>query len=143
MFFSVLISQAATTSAQQSYSNTTIYPFPYTGRFRCRITGYQIKTGPGSTASTTTVAVVSRRMTNPLSPYIFQVIVPGINSTVQATQIDFSGFSRTGWWECDLSNGIDFALVSPEGLPTVSAIQLLLHFELERVVEGSLLMKSS
>ncbi len=143
MFFSVLISQAATLIAGQSYSNTTIYPFPYTGRFRCRIIGFQIKTtaDPPGVPLSTTLGVVSRRMINPLSPYIFQAIIPGTNYFL-SSNLDVGGFSKTGWWECDLSNGIDFALVSPEA-KNLPILQVLLHFEVERVVEGSLLMKSS
>jgi len=80
-------------------------------------------------------------MINPLSPYIFQAIIPGTNYFLSSSLAD-GGFSKTGWWECDLSNGIDFALVSPEAR-NLPILQLLLHFEVERVVEGSLLMKSS
>lgn len=141
MFFTVFIQQPASTFPQTTYTKSTVYPFPYAGRFRCRITGYQIKYGGGNASSSPTIAVISRAMVNPLSPYIFRVMPPGINSLITGLEFpDGGGFCSSGWWECDLSTGIDFALVSPEGAE-IGNILVLLHFELERAVEGSLLMK--
>lgn len=139
MFFTVFIEQLASTFPQTTYTKSTVYPFPYAGRFRCRITGYQIKYGLGVPTASPTIAVISRAMVNPLSPYIFRAMPPGSNTLIVGGTLD-GGFCSSGWWECDLSTGIDFALVSPEG-QEIGSIQVLLHFELERAVEGSLLMK--
>ena len=105
------------------YTNESITPFPFTGRFKVRIVGYEFWTS--AVGAATLVSLYSRALVNPCMPYFFQFLP----YSLQPAQM------KSGWWEVELHNGIDISVVATEPEATFPPYQLLIHLELVRLDE--------
>jgi hypothetical protein len=117
----------------------TILPFPMSGKFRCRIIGYEFITTQDHNVSV--CKVVSRALLNPMQPdKVFQFIPDRINNAFTIYHMPARAFSATGWWPIELHNSIDVQVV-PDDDPTVitptllAPFTFLLHLELEKFPE--------
>jgi hypothetical protein len=140
MYFTAYLSRLSDITTS-TVLGTSQYPFPYSGRFRVRITGYQLCYGNGATVAGDTspsqIAVTSRTLVNPLNPYVFRCLPTNVNNNSQSSGGYFtSGWSATGWWECDLNGSIDLTLTPVDAGKQLLTTTLILHFELQRVEEG-------
>lgn len=138
MYFTAHLYRAAGTNGS-SVLGASQFPFPYSGRFRVRITGYQLSYGNGTITgagdSPAQLVVVSRTLVNPLNPYVFRCLPANVNFNQTSGGYLTHGWAATGWWECDLNGSIDLTLTGMED-KTLLAATLILHFELQRVEEG-------
>lgn len=113
-----------------TYTSTDITPFPYSGRFKVRITGYEFSSDYAVPLGLS-YEVYSRALRNPLMPSIFKFI-PDRGSVANAGNI-IRQFNKTGWWEVDLAGGIDLSVVPYNSTTRVQGFTFLLHLELERL----------
>lgn len=117
-------------------------PFPLTGKFRCRIVGYEFVTN--GLHDVRLMRVVSRNLANPLQPNALLFFVPSGCRQNNIEQNVARAFSETGWWEVELHNGMDLIVYpADEILPgsLIPAFTFLLHLELERSGSGIDLVK--
>jgi hypothetical protein len=137
MHFTVRTSSNAYTSkVPGSTMAPTILPFPMSGKFRCRIIGYEFVSTDAHNASV--CKVVSRALLNPMQPdKVFQ-FCPDRSDNLLAKYINVARvFSATGWWTVELHNSIDI-LVCPDddfGSNQLAPFTFLLHLELEKFPE--------
>lgn len=139
MYFTAYLNRLGGTTIS-TVLGTSVYPFPYSGRFRVRITGYQLNYGSGTIAGSSTsplqLAVTSRTLVNPLNPYVFRCLPANVNAEQLSGGYFSGGWSATGWWECDLNGSIDLTLIPVDAGAQLLTVTLILHFELQRVEEG-------
>lgn len=133
MYFTVRLTRLANYDKPfATYTSTDITPFPYSGRFKVRITGYEFSSDlQVAQAGAYCYDVYSRALRNPLMPVIFRFIPDRPQLAANAPYV--RQFTKTGWWEVDLSGGIDLAIATSDFSTRVNAFTFLLHLELERV----------
>jgi len=120
---------------QTTFTANTTTPFPFSGRFKVRITGYDYQTD-GDPTTSKRIVVYSRALLNPLMPQVFSFLPDKLPFTGNGTQIRH--FNKSGWWEVELSGAIDLTLTTTETQTSVGPFTFLLHLELERLTEHEL-----
>lgn len=139
MHFTVRVSTNAYTNAVPRTGSTmapTILPFPMSGKFRCRIIGYEFVSTDVHNCSV--CKVVSRALLNPMQPdKVFQFIPDRSNALLTAYHAPARLFSATGWWNVELHNSIDVQVLPDDDFGTnqVGPFTFLLHLELEKFPE--------
>jgi hypothetical protein len=125
MFYQVVLNESsAVNTTGEQYEKNYIYPFPLSGKYRVRITGYQLSISLSS-GTATSLILNSRTMKNPLMPYLYYF------SNVASTT---SLFDRTGFWECELGTSIDFTIrLTDTAFDNISACTLVINFEVEPI----------
>jgi hypothetical protein len=124
---------------QPKFTVSASTPFPFSGRFKCRITGYEYRT-EGDPTTTDLIHVYSRCLLNPLMPEVFKFLpdtAPVAGNGAEARQ-----FNKSGWWEVELSGAIDLSLTTIGVGTFTGPFTFLLHLELERVTDRDLESKS-
>ena len=139
MHFTIRVSTNATTNMVPRTGSTmapTILPFPMSGKFRCRIIGYEFVSTDAHTVSV--CKVVSRALLNPMQPdKVFQFIADRSKDDSSAYLMPFRVFSATGWWNVELHNSIDVQVLPDDDFDTnnLPPFTFLLHLELEKFPE--------
>ena len=124
MYFTLKNSAEFQYTPQFGYRSESITPFPFNGKFRVRIVGYDYASS--TNALNPYFNVYSRALLNPCMPTVFSFIPATAGNTVRT-------FHRSGWWEVELSSGgIDLLVMGSDGF-AVPAYTLLIHIELERL----------
>ena len=137
MHFTIKVTTNVVTSGTLQVGSTvapTILPFPMSGKFRCRIIGYEFISV--DTHSVSVCKVVSRALLNPMQPdKVFQfvpdrVLTSGMHEPARA-------FSGTGWWPVELHNSIDIQVLPDDDFNSQSLppFTFLLHLDLEKFPE--------
>lgn len=122
MFYQVFLNNSSKiASAGAPYVKEYSYPFPMSGRYRVRITGFQFY---AQSILPSGIILNSRTMKNPLTPYLYQFI------NKEMTFLH-SQFAPTGWFECELGTAIDFTLRSVDTATIDDNIMLIMNFEVE------------
>jgi hypothetical protein len=138
MHFTIRVTSAGYTSPAPSVGSTmapTILPFPMSGKFKCRIIGYEfICTDVHNVA---VCKVVSRALLNPMQPdKVFQFIPDRTNNTLTDYHNPSRVFSATGWWPIELHNSIDVQVLPDDDTSNqLAPFVFLLHLELEKFPE--------
>ena len=124
MFYQVVLNESSAVSTTGGqYEKNYIYPFPLSGKYRVRITGYQLSISVSSGAVTSMI-LNSRTMKNPLMPYLYYF------SNAATTSL----FDRTGFWECELGTSIDFTIrLTDTVFANISSCTLVINFEVEPI----------
>lgn len=114
----------------------TIVPFPMSGKFRCRIIGYEFVSTDQHNVSV--CKVVSRALLNPMQPdKVFQFIPDRTNNALTEFHKPARAFSATGWWPIELHNSIDLQVIPDDdfGSNQLAPFTFLLHLDLEKFPE--------
>lgn len=142
MHFTIRVSTNVYTSPVPAVGSTmapTILPFPMSGKFRCRIIGYEFICS--ETHNVSVCKVVSRALLNPMQPdKVFQFIPDRCDSTHMLPPIfqhPARVFSGTGWWPIELHNSIDVQVIPDDSFTSnnLAPFTFLLHLELEKFPE--------
>lgn len=145
MHFTIRVSTMAYTAqvgvptAAGSTMAPTIVPFPMSGKFRCRIIGYEFVCTEVHNCSV--VKVVSRALLNPMQPdKVFQFIPDRCDNNhthPPIYQYPARVFSGSGWWPIELHNSIDVQVLPDADYDTnpLAPFTFLLHLDLEKFPE--------
>lgn len=139
MHFTIRVTTNSYTPAAPVVGSTvapTIVPFPMSGKFRCRIIGYEFMGTDDHSVSV--CKVVSRALLNPMQPdKVFQFIPDNINYTLGLYRQPARVFSATGWWPIELHNSIDLQVLPDDIYASnqLAPFVFLLHLELEKFPE--------
>jgi hypothetical protein len=139
MHFTIRVSTNAYTQQTPAVGSTmapTILPFPMSGKFRCRIVGYEFICTDVHTCSV--VKVVSRALLNPMQPdKVFQFIPDRSTNALTDFHQPSRVFSGSGWWPVELHNSIDVKVVPDDDFSTnqLGPFVFLLHLDLEKFPE--------
>lgn len=141
MHFTLRVTESNFTGQVPTVGSTmapTILPFPMSGKFMCRIIGYEFVCTQGHNISV--CKVVSRALLNPMQPdKVFQFIPDRSNPAFTLYHAPARAFSATGWWPIELHNSIDVQVVPDDDItvPTtlLAPFTFLLHLELEKFHE--------
>lgn len=120
-------------------------PFPITGKFRCRISGYEFSCL--FLHQCRLMKVVSRELINPLQPDALLYFIPTSCSTTTPSGVVEQKIARVfsknhGWWEVDLRNEMDLIVYPADEIltsylpipPSIPAFTFLMHLELEPII---------
>jgi hypothetical protein len=139
MHFTIRVSTNATTNTVPRTGSTmapTILPFPMSGKFRCRIIGYEFLST--DVHNVTVCKVVSRALLNPMQPdKVFQFIADRSTNDLVKYHAPARLFSATGWWPIELHNSIDVQVLPDDDFSTnnIPPFTFLMHLELEKFPE--------
>lgn len=139
MHYTIRVASKLYTSPVPDVGSTmapTILPFPMSGKFRCRIIGYEFLCSEDHNVSV--CKVVSRALLNPMQPdKVFQFIPDRINTILTMFHNPARAFSATGWWPIELHNSIDVQVLPDDDYTSnqLAPFTFLLHLELEKFPE--------